>query len=147
MIPNTDINCGKCATPMYSDCVLWSGSESTVACIPLSSAGRCCDSSITQVITDIAKFACDTNVSDLSNYNYTCLANGCGCSITDFFDLFNLVITKVCNLEAGTVAVGDLDWNCYAAPASAITGITQVIQYLIDQTCTTGKPSGLNPYC
>ena len=147
MIPNTDINCGKCATPMYSDCVLWSGSESTVACIPLSSAGKCCDSSITQVITDVAQFACDTNVSDLSNYNYTCLANGCGCSITDFFDLFNLVITKVCNLEAGTVAVGNLNWNCYAAPASAITGITQVIQYLIDQTCTTGKPSGLNPYC
>lgn len=147
MIPNTDINCGKCATPMYSDCVLWSGSESTVACIPLSSAGKCCDSSITQVITDIAQFACDTNVSDLANYNYQCLASSCACSITDFFDLFNLVITKVCNLEAGTVAVGDLDWNCYATPASAITGITQVIQYLIDQTCQTGKPSGLNPYC
>ena len=147
MIPNTDINCGKCATPMYSDCVLWSGSESTVACIPLSSAGKCCDSSITQVITDVAQFACDTNVSDLANYNYQCLASSCACSITDFFDLFNLVITKVCNLEAGTVAVGDLNWNCYATPASAITGITQVIQYLIDQTCQTGKPSGLNPYC
>jgi hypothetical protein len=147
MIPNTDINCGKCATPMFSDCVLWSGSQSTVACIPLSSAGKCCDSSITQVITDVAQFACDTNVSDLANYNYTCLASTCSCSITDFFDLFNLVITKVCNLEAGTIVVGDLDWNCYAAPASAVTGITEVIQYLIDQTCTTGKPSDLNTYC
>jgi hypothetical protein len=132
---------------MYSDCVLWSGTESTVSCIPLSAAGKCCDSSITQVITDIAKFACDTNVSDLTNYNYTCLANNCACSITSFFDLFNLVITKVCNLEAGTIAVGDLNWNCYATPASGITGITEVIQYLIDQTCITGKPSNLNPYC
>jgi len=147
MIPNTDINCGKCATPMYSDCVLWSGSQSTVACIPLTSAGKCCDSSITQVITDVAQFACDTNVSDLANYNYSCLVDSCACSVTDFFDMMNLVITKVCNLEAGNATVGDLDWNCYPAPASAITEITAAIQYLIDQTCTTGKPSDLNSYC
>lgn len=134
MIPNTDINCGKCATPMYSDCVLWSGSESTLDCIPLSAAGKCCDSSITQVITDVAKFACDTNVSDLANYNYTCLANSCECSITSFFDLFNLVITKVCALQSNAASIGDLDWNCYTTPASAITGITEAIQYLIDQT-------------
>jgi hypothetical protein len=124
---------------------MWSGSQTSVACIPLTQGGNCCDSNITQVITDVAQFACDTNVSDLTKYDYTCLADSCACSITSFFDLFNLVITKVCNLEAGVV--GDLDWNCYTTPESAITGITQVIQYLIDQTCLSGKPSGLNPYC
>ena len=102
MIPNTNINCGKCATPMYSDCVMWSGSQTSVACIPLTQGGNCCDSNITQVITDVAQFACDTNVSDLTKYHYTCLADSCACSITSFFDLFNLVITP-CLYSSGRI--------------------------------------------
>lgn len=147
MIPNTNINCGKCATPMYSDCVMWSGSQTSVACINLTQGGNCCDSNITQVITDVAQFACDTNVSSLSGYTYACLVDGCGCSVSTFQDMVNLMIAKICAFESGNFTIGTLDWNCYTDPAPSVTGITDIIQYLIDQTCITGKPSGLATYC
>lgn len=147
MIPNTNMNCGKCATPMYSDCVLWSGSQTSVACISLTQGAHCCDSTITDVLTDIAQYACDSNVSALSNYTIpSCLSGACECSITNFYDMINAIMAAICN-DRGVIGSLEFDWNCYATPVQNLSSVTAVIQYLIDQTCTTGKPSGLNPYC
>ncbi len=147
MIPNTNMNCGKCATPMYSDCVLWSGSQTSVACISLTQGAHCCDSTITDVLTDIAQYACDSNVSALSNYTIpSCLSGACECSITDFYDMINAIMAAICN-DRDLIGNLEFNWNCYAAPSASVSSVTAVIQYLIDQTCTTGKPSDLNSYC
>ena len=126
MIPNTDINCGKCAAPIYSDCVMWAGGDLT--CLKLTQ--DCCDVSLTQVINTLGGYIC--NFSYISGYTIpVCLSSY---NITDFKGMQQAMLTQICNLQS---EIGSLNfnWNCYTSGTTVLSSVTLAIQKLIDQTC------------
>ena len=115
MIPNTDINCGKCAAPIYSDCVMWSGGN--LPCVTLLQ--DCCDTSLTTVITSIGNYMC--NITNVGNYNIpVCMESY---NITDFVGMQNAMMDLICNS-----AVGNLTFGCI--PSGTTT--TEIFQNIID---------------
>lgn len=115
MIPNTDINCGRCATPMYSDCVMWSGGN--LSCVTLLQ--DCCDTSLTTVVTSIGNYMC--SITNTGNYTIpVCMESF---SITDFVGMQNAMMELICNS-----AVGDLTFGCI--PSGTTT--TEIFQNIID---------------
>lgn len=126
MIPNTDINCQKCASPIYSDCVMWSGGD--LSCLVLTK--DCCDVSLTNVINTLGSYIC--NFTSIDNYDIPfCFESY---NIQDFKGMQQAVLTQVCSLQS---QIGDLtfDWSCYASGTSVISSATLAIQHLIDETC------------
>lgn len=75
MIPNTDINCGKCAAPIYSDCVMWSGGN--LSCVTLLQ--DCCDTSLTKVVELLGDYICNMG----SGLTWACVPSGTSSSIKD----------------------------------------------------------------
>jgi len=131
MIPNTDINCSKCATPMYSDCVMWSGGD--LSCLVLTK--DCCDTSITDVINKLGAYIC--NFSNVTDYMFPfCFESY---SISDFHGMQQAMLTEICVLQSEIdtleAKVGPLDfnWGCYSSGVTS--SVTLAIQRLIDETC------------
>lgn len=127
MIPNTDINCQKCATPMYSDCVMWSGGDLT--CLTLTK--DCCDVSLTSVINTLGGYVC--NFSYISGYTIPVCMDSY--NISDFKGMQQAMLNQFCVLQS---EIGDLtfDWGCYSSGTTVISSATAAIQHLIDETCT-----------
>jgi len=132
MIPNTDINCSKCATPMYSDCVMWSGGD--LSCLVLTK--DCCDTSITDVINKLGAYIC--NFSNVTDYMFPfCFESY---SISDFHGMQQAMLTQICVLQSEIdtleAKVGPLDfnWGCYSSGVTS--SVTSAIQRLITETCT-----------
>ena len=84
MIPNTDINCGKCAAPIYSDCVMWSGKN--LSCVTLLQ--DCCDTSLTSVVTLLGNYVCNMG----SGLTWACVPSGATTSVKDSLQA---IITEV----------------------------------------------------
>ena len=91
MIPNTDINCGKCAAPIYSDCVMWSGGN--LSCVTLLQ--DCCDTSLTTVINLLGGYMC--NITNTANYTIpVCMESY---AITDFVGMQNAMMDLICEQQ------------------------------------------------
>lgn len=84
MIPNTDINCGKCAAPIYSDCVMWSGKN--LSCVTLLQ--DCCDTSLTKVVELLGDYVCNMG----SGLTWACVPSGASSSVKD---TLQAIITEV----------------------------------------------------
>jgi hypothetical protein len=132
MIPNTDINCSKCATPIYSDCVMWSGAD--LSCLLLTK--DCCDTSITDVINKLGGYIC--NFSNVTDYMFPfCFESY---SISDFKGMQQAMLTQICVMQSEIdtleAKVGPLDfnWGCYSSGVTS--SVTLAIQRLITETCT-----------
>lgn len=103
MIPNTDINCGKCATPIYSDCVIYSGKD--LPCITLLQ--NCCDTDLTTVINLLGNYIC--SIGNIENYQIpTCLNSY---SISDFTGLQNAIMEQLC-AQNTAISVSGITWGC-----------------------------------
>ena len=124
MIPNTDINCSKCATPMYSDCVMWSGAD--LSCLLLTK--DCCDTSITDVINKLGAYIC--NFSNVTDYMFPFCFDSY--SISDFHGMQQAMLTQICVLQS-EIGPLDFNWGCYSSGVTS--SVTLAIQRLIDETC------------
>ena len=121
MIPNTDINCGKCAAPIYSDCVMWSGQN--LSCVTLLQ--DCCDTTLTKVIELLGGYVC--NLSNVANYNIPVCMDSY--NITDFIGMQNAMMDLIC--QQSEINVTGLTWGC--TPSGTTTLLQDTIQAVIDQ--------------
>ena len=122
MIPNTDINCGKCAAPIYSDCVMWSGGN--LPCVTLLQ--DCCDTSLTKVVELLGNYVC--NLTNIANYNIpVCMESY---SITDFVGMQNAMMELICQQQASIDLTG-LNWGCMTSGATS--SVEDSMQAVIDE--------------
>ena len=124
MIPNTDINCGKCAAPIYSDCVMWSGGN--LSCVTLLQ--DCCDTTLTKVIELLGNYVC--NLTNVANYTIpVCMESY---SITDFVGMQNAMMDLLC--QQHDINVTGLTWGC--TPSGTTTLLQDTIQAVINEVNT-----------
>lgn len=121
MIPNTDINCGKCAAPIYSDCVMWSGGN--LPCVTLLQ--DCCDTSLTTVITSIGNYMC--SITNVGNYTIpVCMESY---NITDFVGMQNAMMDLICK-EQTPINLSGLTWGC--TTSGNTSGLQDSMQAMIN---------------
>lgn len=150
MIPNTDINCGKCATPIYSDCVMWSGQN--LACVTVLQ--DCCDTSLTKVVELLGDYVCNMG----SGLTWACVTSGATTSTSDTFQaIINAINTQSIEYSTSYFSVT----NTGSCPSKSlavkqgtwvtITGATfysgfsaySTLQYMIEPATNTVKLRGL----
>ena len=125
MIPNTDINCGKCATPIYSDCVMWSGQN--LSCVTLLQ--DCCDTSLTKVIELLGAYVC--NLSNVGNYNIpVCMESY---NITDFVGMQNAMMELICASQPA-ISLSAITWGCIPTATTVPDAIQTIVNQVNDQT-------------
>lgn len=103
-----------------SNCISWQGPD--IECI-----GLCKGDSVTEVVYKLALELCSLiNTFDLKNYDLQCFSTGV-CQPQSFQDFINILITKVCALEAATPnAINSCNPNGYSLnePLSNSTSTT-----------------------
>ena len=125
MIPNTDINCGKCAAPIYSDCVMWSGGN--LSCVTLLQ--DCCDTTLTKVVELLGAYVC--NLSNVANYNIpVCMESY---NITDFVGMQNAMMELICNQQA-SITLSAITWGCVASGTTVEDALQNIITEVNSQT-------------
>lgn len=125
MIPNTDINCGKCATPIYSDCVMWSGKN--LSCVTLLQ--DCCDTSLTKVVELLGDYVCNMG----GGLTWGCTASGATTSTNDTFQaIINGINNNVITYNSNHFVVSGT--NCTNKGLSLKTS-----------TWTTATETSMNP--
>lgn len=97
---------------MSSNCVVWQGPD--IECISL-----CKGDSITEVVYKLALELCSLmETFDLKNYDLQCFSTGV-CQPQTFKDFINILINKVCALQACNPQCGDSCNPCIPGTASA----------------------------
>ena len=125
MIPNTDINCGKCATPIYSDCVMWSGQN--LSCVTVLQ--DCCDTTLTKVVELLGDYVC--NISNVAHYNIpVCMQSF---DINDFAGMQNAMMELICQQQTN-INLSGLTWGC--TTSGTTSSVNDVFQALINQVNT-----------
>lgn len=100
-----------------SNCVVWQGPD--IECINL-----CKGDSITEVVYKLALELCNLmETFDLKNYDLQCFSTGV-CQPQNFKDFINILINKVCTLQACNPQCGDSCTPCPTSSSSSILSIT-----------------------
>jgi hypothetical protein len=93
MLPIKNTNDQSGCNPVSSNCVIWQGPD--IPCIQL-----CHGDSISDVTAKLATELCEVlNLLDLTQYDISCFSPVCP-AFTDFSDLVQFIINKLCELEA-----------------------------------------------
>jgi len=93
MLPIKNNNDQSACDPVSSNCVIWQGPD--IPCIDL-----CHGDSISDVTAKLAAELCDVlNLLDVTQYDISCFSPVCP-AFTDFSDLVQFIIDKLCELEA-----------------------------------------------
>ena len=92
MLPIKNNNDQSACDPVSSNCVIWQGPD--IPCIDL-----CHGDSISDVTAKLAAELCDVlNLVDITQYDISCFSPVCP-AFTDFSDLVQFMIDKLCELE------------------------------------------------
>lgn len=99
---------------MSSNCVVWQGPD--IECINL-----CKGDSVTEVVYKLALELCNLmETFDLKNYDLKCFSSGV-CQPQTFQDFINILINKVCALQACNPECGDSCNPCTTPPVTFAT--------------------------
>ena len=99
--------------PISSNCVIWQGPD--IACINLCKGDTVSDV-VFQVATELCKLQSTLSLAD-GKYDISCF-NLTSCLPSDFQELINLLIERICNLEACTGCAPTCD-GTFPAPTPA----------------------------
>lgn len=92
MLPIKNNNDQSACDPVSSNCVIWQGPD--IPCIDL-----CHGDSISDVTAKLAAELCDVlNLVDITQYDISCFSPVCP-AFTDFSDLVQFIIDKLCELQ------------------------------------------------
>lgn len=123
-----NLNSSTCS-PISSNCVIWQGPD--IQCINL-----CSGDTISDVTEKLAIELCNIlNILNVENYDLSCFnINSCG--PTDFKELIQFLIARICELEGVTPTSGtsglDCPVNCIVTVASCLVENGQVTMNLVD---------------
>lgn len=128
MLPIKNNNDQSACDPVSSNCVIWQGPD--IPCIDL-----CHGDSISDVTAKLAAELCDVlNLVDVTQYDISCFSPVCP-AFTDFSDLVQFIIDKLCELETCCNAETPAASGC---PECVLT-IAECFQYVneLGDTVTT----------
>jgi len=128
MLPIKNNNDQSACDPVSSNCVIWQGPD--IPCIDL-----CHGDSISDVTAKLAAELCDVlNLVDITQYDISCFSPVCP-AFTDFSDLVQFIIDKLCELQTCCNAETPATSGC---PECVLT-IASCFQYVneLGDTVTT----------